>query len=170
MKAAVSKTVMGVSVHRGFESLSASPRSVARRRASHPVTYYAVSAEQLTPYEQFGGEPFFKALVAWFYARVATDPVLRALYPGTDLGPAEERLRMFLEQYWSGPGTYSERRGPPRLRMRHAPFAIDRTPTIAGSGTCARRSTSRRSRPSSTRRCGPTSSRLQRTCRTGSGV
>jgi hemoglobin len=79
----------------------------------------------VTPYEQFGGEPFFTALVASFYARLATDPVLRALYPGTDLGPAEERLRMFLEQNWSGPGTYSERRGPPRLRMRHAPFAID---------------------------------------------
>jgi hemoglobin len=84
-----------------------------------------VSAEELTPYEQFGGAPFFTALVAGFYGRVATDPVLRAIYPGTDLGPAEERLRLFLEQYWSGPGTYSERRGPPRLRMRHAPFAID---------------------------------------------
>jgi hemoglobin len=84
-----------------------------------------VSAGQLTPYEQFGGEPFFRSLVAAFYARVATDPVLRALYPGADLGPAEERLRLFLEQYWSGPPTYSERRGPPRLRMRHAPFAID---------------------------------------------
>ncbi len=79
----------------------------------------------MTPYEQFGGEPFFAALVAAFYARVTTDPVLRALYPGADLGPAEERLRLFLAQYWGGPGTYSELRGPPRLRMRHAPFAID---------------------------------------------
>jgi hemoglobin len=85
----------------------------------------AVSAEELTPYEQFGGAPFFAGLVADFYARVAADPVLRALYPGADLGPAEERLRLFLEQYWSGPGTYSELRGPPRLRMRHAPFTID---------------------------------------------
>ncbi len=84
-----------------------------------------MSAPESTPYEQFGGAPFFTALVADFYARVATDPVLSAMYPGADLGPAEERLRMFLEQYWSGPGTYSERRGPPRLRMRHAPFAID---------------------------------------------
>jgi len=50
--------------------------------------------------------------------------VLRPLYPEEDLGPAEERLRMFLVQYWGGPRTYSERRGHPRLRMRHAPFAI----------------------------------------------
>jgi hemoglobin len=84
-----------------------------------------VSAEELTPYERFGGAPFFERLVAAFYARVATDPVLRALYPGDDLGPAEERLRLFLEQYWGGPGAYSERRGPPRLRLRHATFAVD---------------------------------------------
>ncbi len=50
--------------------------------------------------------------------------MLRRLYPEEDLGPAEERLRMFLVQYWGGPRTYSERRGHPRLRMRHAPFAI----------------------------------------------
>ena len=84
-----------------------------------------MAAPESTPYEQFGGAPFFAALIADFYARVVSDPVLSAMYPGADLGPAEERLRMFLEQYWSGPGTYSERRGAPRLRMRHAPFAID---------------------------------------------
>jgi hemoglobin len=50
--------------------------------------------------------------------------VLRAIYPEDDLGPAAERLRMFLIQYWGGPTTYSERRGHPRLRMRHARFAI----------------------------------------------
>jgi hemoglobin len=55
---------------------------------------------------------------------VADDPELRALYPEEDLGPASERLRLFLIQYWGGPTTYSERRGHPRLRMRHAPFAI----------------------------------------------
>ena len=36
----------------------------------------------------------------------------------------QPRLRLFLEQYWGGPRTYSEVRGHPRLRMRHAPFAI----------------------------------------------
>ncbi len=77
-----------------------------------------------TLYDLVGGEDTFRRLVARFYAGVATDPVLRPLYPEEDLGPAEERLRMFLVQYWGGPRTYSDRRGHPRLRMRHAPFAI----------------------------------------------
>jgi hemoglobin len=80
-----------------------------------------------TPYEQMGGHEAFVRLVDVFYAGVATDPVLRPLYPEQDLGPAHERLLMFLEQYWGGPRTYSEQRGHPRLRMRHAPFAV--TPT-----------------------------------------
>jgi hemoglobin len=71
-----------------------------------------------------GGAEAFQRLVHRFYAGVADDPVLRPLYPEQDLGPAEERLRMFLEQYWGGPKTYSEQRGHPRLRMRHAPFRI----------------------------------------------
>jgi hemoglobin len=82
----------------------------------------------LSDREQFftdvGGEVTFKAIVARFYEQVADDPVLRPLYPEVDLGPAEVRLRMFLEQYWGGPRTYSEQRGHPRLRMRHAPFRI----------------------------------------------
>jgi hemoglobin len=77
-----------------------------------------------TYYDAVGGEQTFRRLVAGFYARVATDPVLRPLYPEQDLGPAEERFRLFLMQYWGGPTTYSEQRGHPRLRMRHAPFAI----------------------------------------------
>jgi hemoglobin len=71
-----------------------------------------------------GGEETFRRLVDTFYAGVADDPVLRALYPEDDLRPAAERLRMFLIQYWGGPTTYSQLRGHPRLRMRHAPFAI----------------------------------------------
>ncbi len=78
----------------------------------------------VTYYEAVGGEETFRRLVAHFYRGVATDPVLRPLYPGADLADAEERLRLFLIQYWGGPGTYSERRGHPALRMRHAPFAI----------------------------------------------
>lgn len=77
-----------------------------------------------TFYEAVGGEPTFHRLVARFYAGVAEDPELRPLYPDPDLAGAEERLRMFLIQYWGGPRTYSERRGHPRLRMRHAPFSI----------------------------------------------
>jgi hemoglobin len=75
-------------------------------------------------YAAIGGEETFRRLVDTFYRGVAEDPVLRALYPDDDLGPATERLRMFLIQYWGGPTTYSQQRGHPRLRMRHAPFAI----------------------------------------------
>ena len=75
-------------------------------------------------YDEVGGSDTFRRLVAEFYRGVEGDPVLRALYPEEDLGPAQERLRMFLEQYWGGPTTYSEQRGHPRLRMRHAPFKI----------------------------------------------
>jgi hemoglobin len=76
-------------------------------------------------YEAIGGEPTFRRLVDAFYAGVADDPELRALYPEDDLGPAADRLRLFLIQYWGGPTTYSDERGHPRLRMRHAPFVIN---------------------------------------------
>lgn len=72
-----------------------------------------------------GGEETFRRLVDAFYAGVAADPLLRPLYPEEDLRPAAERLRMFLIQYWGGPSTYSQQRGHPRLRMRHAPFPIN---------------------------------------------
>lgn len=85
-----------------------------------------VEARQ-TFYDAVGGEETFTRLVHRFYQGVATDPVLRPLYPEEDLSGAEERLRMFLIQYWGGPRTYSEQRGHPRLRLRHAPFAV--TPT-----------------------------------------
>lgn len=75
-------------------------------------------------YEAVGGEPTFRKLVDIFYAGVADDPLLRPLYPEQNLEPAADRLRMFLVQYWGGPGTYSEQRGHPRLRMRHAPFRV----------------------------------------------
>ncbi|CAL9610574.1 globin [Saccharothrix sp. NPDC042600] len=75
-------------------------------------------------YEAVGGYETFHKIVARFYELVADDPVLRPLYPEEDLGPAEERFRLFLMQYWGGPHTYSDQRGHPRLRMRHAPFVI----------------------------------------------
>jgi hemoglobin len=75
-------------------------------------------------YDEVGGHETFSRLVHRFYDGVAEDPELRAIYPEQDLGPAEERLRMFLEQYWGGPTTYSDQRGHPRLRMRHAPFVV----------------------------------------------
>jgi hemoglobin len=79
---------------------------------------------ELSFYEAVGGEETFRRLVSRFYQEVAKDPQLRPVYPSRDLGPAEEHLRLFLIQYWGGPGTYSEHRGHPRLRMRHARFAI----------------------------------------------
>lgn len=75
-------------------------------------------------YAEVGGSATFDKIVSRFYEEVAGDPVLRPLYPEEDLGPAEDRLRMFLEQYWGGPRTYSDQRGHPRLRMRHAPFKV----------------------------------------------
>jgi hemoglobin len=76
-------------------------------------------------YEQVGGEKFFADLVSQFYAVVATDPILRPMYPEHDLQGAAQRLQWFLEQYWGGPDTYQENRGHPRLRMRHAQFPIN---------------------------------------------
>jgi len=75
-------------------------------------------------YELAGGEKTFRLLVERFYARVAEDKILRAVYPEEDLSGATERLTLFLIQYWGGPSTYSDQRGHPRLRMRHQPFTI----------------------------------------------
>ena len=78
-----------------------------------------------TMYEKLGGEAFFEDLVSQFYAYVAVDPILRPMYPDSDLHGAAKRLQWFLEQYWGGPTTYQENRGHPRLRMRHSEFHID---------------------------------------------
>lgn len=79
---------------------------------------------QRTFYDEVGGADTFAKIARRFYQEVANDEVLLPLYPEPDLGPAERRLRMFLEQYWGGPRTYSDERGHPRLRMRHQPFRI----------------------------------------------
>ena len=75
-------------------------------------------------YDEVGGHDTFDAIVSRFYQLVREDEILIPLYPEDDIDGAEDRLRMFLEQYWGGPRTYSESRGHPRLRMRHAPFRI----------------------------------------------
>ncbi len=82
------------------------------------------TGEPTTVYELVGGAPTFVALVERFYAAVAVDPLLRPLYPETDLVGARDRLAGFLIQYWGGPDDYSQERGRPRLRMRHAPYVI----------------------------------------------
>lgn len=76
-------------------------------------------------YDAVGGHATFERLVDVFYQGVATDEVLRPMYPEEDLGPAKVRLTLFLEQYWGGPTTYGQQRGHPRLRMRHAPFKVN---------------------------------------------
>ena len=81
-------------------------------------------SDEPTLYEAAGGMPFFEGLVGHFYAAVATDPILRPVYPEADLEGARHRLTLFLAQYWGGPRTYDAERGHPRLRIRHAPFAI----------------------------------------------
>ncbi|NDI10106.1 MAG: globin [Actinobacteria bacterium] len=83
-----------------------------------------MSTEQ-TLFDRIGGEATFEQLVSHFYALVSVNPILRPMYPDDDFQAAAERLMLFLIQYWGGPHTYSEMRGHPRLRMRHAQFLID---------------------------------------------
>lgn len=97
---------------------------MAKTDSKSAVEGWSNEGDRVSFYDEIGGHDTFVALVHRFYEGVATDPVLRALYPEEDLGPAEDRLLGFLEQYWGGPTTYSEARGHPRLRMRHAPYAV----------------------------------------------
>ena len=101
----------------------ADPRQIPVRAVVRDAAPQLDPAQVASMYERVGGRPWFVALVDRFYAAVEVDPVLRPLYPD-DLGPAREHLTGFLGQYWGGPMTYSEERGHPRLRMRHARFAI----------------------------------------------
>lgn len=83
-----------------------------------------VTEDPQTFYDAVGGHETFRKIVSRFYELVREDEVLLPLYPPDELDDAEVRLRMFLEQYWGGPRTYSDQRGHPRLRMRHVPFKI----------------------------------------------
>lgn len=74
-------------------------------------------------YQQVGGAPFFVRLVDAFYAVVESDATLRPMYPD-DLSDSKRHFVLFLCQYWGGPPAYTEERGHPRLRMRHAPFRV----------------------------------------------
>jgi hemoglobin len=79
-----------------------------------------------TLYQRVGGDAYFEALTSRFYAAVREDPVLAPIYPAdeADFEQARRHLCGFLVQFWGGPTTYSDERGHPRLRMRHAPFAV----------------------------------------------
>lgn len=74
-------------------------------------------------YERVGGIAFFEALTRRFYEGVATDEVLRPLYP-EDLEGPRRHLCLFLAQFWGGPRVYDDERGSPRLRARHLRFKI----------------------------------------------
>jgi hemoglobin len=83
-----------------------------------------VDGEEQALFERVDGVAFFARLVDRFYAGVVADPVLAPLYPPDDIEGAKARLTGFLVQFWGGPDDYSQARGHPRLRMRHAPFSI----------------------------------------------
>src|SRR5699024_4359713 len=78
-----------------------------------------------TFYDAVGGEETFRTIASEFYKQVKDDDILGPMYPADDMAGAEDRLRWFLAQYWGGPETFNEKRGHPRLRMRHAQFHID---------------------------------------------
>ncbi len=90
-----------------------------------PLSISPASNPSAQQFEQMGGQAMFERLVSSFYARVATDEVLRPMYPEQDLQGAAQRLSLFLQQYWGGPKTYGQMRGHPRLRLRHHRFPID---------------------------------------------
>jgi len=98
--------------------------TAARQRRRATGDNGAVTEAARSFYDEVGGDETFRRIVSKFYQLVREDEILRPIYPDDDLDGAEERLRMFLEQYWGGPRTYSDKRGHPRLRMRHAPFRI----------------------------------------------
>ena len=78
-----------------------------------------------TPYEEIGGDAGVRALVETFYDIVeAQSPVLRAMLPA-DMSGSRQKLYEFLSGWMGGPQLYFERRGHPRLRLRHMPFPID---------------------------------------------
>lgn len=92
-----------------------------------------MSLPRITIFDLVGGRETFFRIAHEFYTRVDADPFLRPMFPA-DLEGAKERLALFLIQYFGGPETYSERRGHPRLRMRHLPFAIGQAERDAWMG------------------------------------
>lgn len=88
-----------------------------------PSPLLKMSQPTPTLFEAVGGASVFERIVENFYVGIAADPVLRPMYPA-DLTESKKYMSLFLIQYFGGPGTYSEQRGHPRLRMRHLPFAI----------------------------------------------
>lgn len=82
-----------------------------------------MAESEISVFEMIGGKETIWQLVDVFYTKVENDPELRAIFP-EDLEPGKQWQYLFLMQYWGGPTEYAAERGHPRLRMRHAPFAI----------------------------------------------
>lgn len=108
------------------------PAAAAAANPSEPTPAPGLSIAPSAPqgqadsfFEAVGGHATFDKIVRAFYEGVKTDPILAPMYPAHDIEGAIERLTLFLEQYWGGPTTYSERRGHPRLRMRHNPYHVN---------------------------------------------
>lgn len=80
-------------------------------------------SEPVSLFEVVGGEAYFVALVERFFEDVEKNDLIRPMYP-KNIKQARQHTWSFLIQYWGGPQTYSEKRGHPRLRMRHMPFEI----------------------------------------------
>jgi hemoglobin len=77
-------------------------------------------------YDLIGGEAKLRALVDRFYDLMDISPEAKDIraYHAKSLVQSREKLFMFLSGWSGGPGLYMEKYGHPRLRMRHAPFAI----------------------------------------------
>jgi hemoglobin len=80
--------------------------------------------DEATPYLAIGGDEGVRRLVEAFYDRIeAESPELRAMLPH-DTSTSRQKLYEFMSGWLGGPPLYVEKRGHPRLRMRHFPFAI----------------------------------------------
>lgn len=92
-----------------------------------------------TPYEEIGGDRVVRSLVEKFYDIIeAESPHLRAMLP-KDTSTSRQKLYEFLSGWLGGPPLYMERRGHPRLRLRHMPFDIG-TPEAEEWMRCMRKS------------------------------
>jgi hemoglobin len=80
-----------------------------------------------SPYDRIGGADGVRRLVDRFYDLMHQLPEaahIRAMHP-EDMQGSREKLFEFLSGWLGGPPLFMQRRGHPRLRMRHMPFAID---------------------------------------------
>jgi hemoglobin len=86
-----------------------------------------------TLFDTLGGADGVRALVDRFYTLMDTLPeaaVIRAMHPA-DLTESADKLYEFLSGWAGGPPLYVAKRGHPRLRGRHMPFAVDTSAATA---------------------------------------